>query len=423
MLASALVRRLYVFSAMQTSQGNLDVILKDCQVPAELLAPLSSRLTSFASRYQPLFARTEQRAHCLVVLEGLLGNAPRKTLEPIATEHELERRPIQRFVGAGAWDDEALMTELRQDVSEEIAEPDGIITLDSSGFAKKGDDSCGVKRQWCGRLGKKENCQVGMFLGYVTRKGHTLVDRELIVPKEWCDDPEKRLKCRVPPALVFRPSWEIATDMLARHGAELPHRWVVADADFGKSGAFRERMRKQGEQYVTAIAKNRLIRSINSPFRRSRKKGRESKPAFQQVVKWAAALPTNRFRAVWIRDGEKAPIEVLALVEKVQVKHKGRVGPVETLLVTRHRGATPEWCFWLVNGEAPLEELVRVAAARHFIEEDFERAKGEVGMAHYEVRSYVGWHHHMTLVLMALHFLLREQRRIAQKNLQSQFRR
>lgn len=405
---------------METSQNNLEVILKDCQIPGELLAPLKSRLTSFACRYQPLFAREEQRGHCLVVLEGLLGNAPRKTLEPIATEHELERRPIQRFVGAGAWDDEALMTELRQDVKEEISEPDGILTLDSSGFAKKGSESCGVKRQWCGRLGKKENCQVGMYLGYVTRRGHTLVDRELVVPKEWCDDPARRAKCYVPRDLVFRPSWEVATDMLARHGAELPHKWVVADADFGKSGDFRARMSAQGEQYLAAVATNRLIRPVSSPFRRSRKRGRARKPHFQQVVKWAAALPANRFRAVWIRDGEKAPIEVLALVERVQVKHKGRVSGVETLLVTKHRGASPEWTFWLTNGDAPLEELVRVAAARHFIEEDFERAKGEAGMTHYEVRSYVGWHHHMTLVLMALHFLLREQRRIAQKNLPPQ---
>jgi SRSO17 transposase len=402
---------------MQSSQGNLDIILNDCQLPGELLQPLRSRLVSFAERYQPLFARKEQRGHCLIVLEGLLGNAPRKTLEPIATEHEVERRPIQRFVGAGAWDDEAVMTELRQDIKEEISEPDGVITLDSSGFAKKGDESCGVKRQWCGRLGKQENCQIGMYLGYATGKGHTLVDRELVVPKEWCDDPAKRLKCGVPPGLAFRPSWKVATDMLARHAAELPHRWVVADEEFGKSGDFRQQMRTQGEQYIAAIAANRLIRSINSPFRRSRTKGREKKPAFQQVMKWAVALPPNRFRAVWIRDGEKAPIEVLALTERVHVKHKGRIGEVETLLVTKQRGATPDWHFWLINGDAPLEDLVRVAAARHTIEEDLQRAKGEAGMAHYEVRSYVGWHHHMTLVLMALHFLLLEQRRIAKKNL------
>jgi len=319
-------------------------------------------------------------------------------------------------VGAGKWDDKAVMTELRRHVVEELGEPDGVITLDSSGFEKKGDESCGVKRQWCGRLGKQDNCQVGMYLGYVTRKGHTLVDHELVVPKEWCEDAGKRVKCDVPSDLVFRPSWEVATDMLARHGSELPHRWVVADEEFGKSGDFRERMRKQGEHYVATVAANRLIRLIDPPLRCSRRTGKPKKPAFQQVQKWASALPANRFRSVWIRDGEKGPIEVLALIVRVQVKHKGRIGEAETLLVTKQRGPTPDWHFWLTNGEAPLEEFVRVAAARHTIEEDFGRAKGDAGMEDYEVRSYVGWHHHMTLVLMALFFLVLEQRGIAKKN-------
>jgi SRSO17 transposase len=254
-----------------------------------------------------------------------------------------------------------------------------------------------------------------MYLGYASSKGHTLVDRELVVPKEWCADPGRRLKCGVPSDLVFRTSWEVATDMLARHGSELPHRWVVVDAEFGKSGGFRERMRTQDEQYLAGIPSNRLIRPVDAPFRRSRKKKRVKKPAFQQVIKWASALPANRFRSTWIRDGEKAPIEVLALMERVYVKHKGCIGGVETLLVTRHRGSSPEWRFWLTNAKAPLEDLVRVAATRHTIEEDFGRAKGDSGMADYEVRSYVGWHHHMTLVQMALFFLLLEQRRIATK--------
>jgi SRSO17 transposase len=404
---------------MNSSDGNTKIILGDCEISTGLLAPLVAHLVAFAGRYQPHFVRSEQRKHCLVVLEGLLGAAPRKTLEPIATEHDLPRRPIQRFVGSGKWDDETVMTELRQHVVEELGEPDGVITLDSSGFAKKGDESCGVKRQWCGRVGKKDNCQVGMYLGYATSKGHTLVDHELLVPRDWCEDAGKRLKCDVPPELAFRPSWEVATDMLARHGKELPHRWVAADAEFGKSGDFRARMRIQGEQYVAGIPTNRLIRPLNAPFRHSREKGKsgKKKPLFRQVKRWVDALPANRFRSVWIRDGEKGPVEVLALVERVQTKHKGRVGGEETLLVTKHRGSSPEWQFWLTNGDASLEELVRVAASRHTIEEDFERAKGEAGMAHYEVRSYVGWHHHMTLVVMALFFLVLEQRGIAKKNL------
>jgi SRSO17 transposase len=266
-------------------------------------------------------------------------------------------------------------------------------------------------------LGKEDNCQIGMYLGYSTQKGHTLVDRAIYMPKEWCEDPAKRLKCHVPEGVKFRPSWEVGTDLIAQHGRELPHRWIVGDEEFGKSGDCRERLRIQGETYVLTIGSNRLIRPIDERLpKHVRKKGGAKKPAFRQVQKWAAALPANRFRSVWIRDGEKAEIEVLALIVRVQTKHKARVGPTENLLVTKQRGVSPDWHFWLTNDTgSALEDLVRVAAARQTIEQDFERAKGDVGMADYEVRSWVGWHHHMTLVLMALFFLVLEQRRLGKK--------
>lgn len=149
-------------------------LLEDCVVPADALEPTLERLRGFAARYQPHFLRSEQRELCVTYLEGLLRPLDRKSVEPIAYAAGLARRSLQRFVGAGKWDDDAVAGELRVHVAEELGHEDGVLIVDPSQFPKKGTHSVGVKRQWCGRLGKKDNCQSGVFLSYASPKGHTL---------------------------------------------------------------------------------------------------------------------------------------------------------------------------------------------------------------------------------------------------------
>ena len=149
-------------------------------------------MTGFLERYLPKFYRAEQRQNATLVIRGLFSGLERKTCEPIAIEAGVPRKPIQFFVGAGLWDDEAVMAELRLHVREDLAEPEGVVVIDPSGFPKKGTESCGVGRQWCGRLGKVDNCQVGVFLAYAARAGYAPLDRRLYLPEDWADDTARR---------------------------------------------------------------------------------------------------------------------------------------------------------------------------------------------------------------------------------------
>jgi SRSO17 transposase len=170
-------------------------LLADTVVTAADVRGCRDRLSKFLERYLPLFYRDEQRELAEVVIQGKLSTLQRKTAEPIAYAADRERKPVQHFVGAGKWDDEAVTAELRQHVCAEIGDPDGIFLVDGSSFAKKGTESCGVARQWCGRLGKVENCQTGVFLGYATEHGCAFLDRQLYLTKERAADTDHRAKC------------------------------------------------------------------------------------------------------------------------------------------------------------------------------------------------------------------------------------
>ena len=197
-------------------------LLDDAEVSADDVRGCRDHIARFLKRYLPMFYREEQRGHAAAFVRGLPA-AWRKSVEPIAAQAAIPRKDLQFFVGCGGWDDETVIAELRRHVAQELAEPDGVIVLDPSSFPKKGQDSCGVARQWCGRLGKKENCQVGVFLAYVSSKGHAPLDRRLYLPKDWADDPDRRERCHVPADVTYRKTWEIAHDLLRRRGPGVPH--------------------------------------------------------------------------------------------------------------------------------------------------------------------------------------------------------
>ena len=158
----------------------------------------SNHITRFLKHYLQLFYRQEQRGHAAAFVRGLLSGLPRKSVEPIGAKAGIPRKNLEFIVGCGIWDDEKVMAELRRHVCEELAEDQGVIVIDPSGFPKKGTDSCGVARQWCGRLGKQENCQIGVYLAYTSSNGHAPLDRRLYLPKDWLDDPQRRQECHVP---------------------------------------------------------------------------------------------------------------------------------------------------------------------------------------------------------------------------------
>jgi hypothetical protein len=202
-------------------------LLDDAELSPEAVRSCAGRLEAFAARYLPRFARQEQRDHALTVLRGKLTGLQRKTTEPIATQAGQQRRPLQLFVGAGGWDDHAVRTELRRHVAEELGHPDAAFVLDSSAFAKKGQESCGVARQWCGRLGKLDNCQVGVFLAYAAPRGKALLDAQLYWPQDWAADARRRDKAQVPADVAFAEKWRLGLALLDAARGDLPGRWVA----------------------------------------------------------------------------------------------------------------------------------------------------------------------------------------------------
>jgi SRSO17 transposase len=394
-------------------------LLADAVVTPDAIRDRADRLTSFLQRYLPRFYRVEQRATAALVIRGRLGGLERKTSEPIAIEAGLPRKPIQFFVGSGKWDDEAVMAELRQHVREELADPDGVVIVDPSGFPKKGAESCGVDRQWCGRLGKVENCQIGLFLAYAAKAGYAPLDRRLYLPEGWANDEARRGKCHVPDDVKFQETWRIALDLLDRSLPGLPHGWIVGDDELGRASEFRAALRQRSERYVLDVPCNTTVRDLERrrPPRKKAGVGRRREVPFVRADAWVARQPQSRWERITVRDGEKGPLMVDAMGVPVRTKQDGRVGPEERLVVIRPVGE-PRIDYALSNAgpETPLVEVVRAQRQRHRIEEVFGVGKGEVGLDHYEVRSWVGWHHHMTLCLVALWFLCLERRHAGGEN-------
>ena len=394
-------------------------LLDDATVSPEAVRDCADRLTGFLRRYLPKSYRTEQRENATTVIRGLLGGLERKTCEPIAIEAGLARKPIQFFVGSGKWDDEAVMARLRLHVGEELAEPEGVVVVDPGGFPKKGTESCGVDRQWCGRLGQVGNCQIGVFPAYAAKAGYAPLDRQLYLPEDWADDEARRGKCHVPPGVEFRETWRITLELLDRSLPGLPHGWIVGDDELGRAAEFRAALRHRSERYLLDVPCNTTVRDLEQrrPPRKEAGVGRRREVPFRRADARAARQPESRWERITVRDGEKGPLEVDAMLVSVRAKEDRRIGAEERLVVIRAVGESRvDDALTNAGPEVPLAELVRVQRHRHRIEEVFGAGKGEVGLDHYEVRSWVGWHHHMTLCLVALWFLCLQRRRVGGKN-------
>jgi SRSO17 transposase len=389
-------------------------LLNDAVISPEQLELFGQRLLPFLERYTPLFQRTEQREHARTILQGKLSSLSRKTSEPIAYAFGQGREPLQDFVGSSPWQDRPLRDALWQHVAEIWADPDGVLTGDGCDFPKKGTHSCGVKRQHCGRLGKVDNCQAGVFLGYSCRHGHTLLDADLFLPPEWANDKKRRAKAKVPEEVVYKERWEILLDQLDTN-KNLPHSWFTCDSEFGRVNEFRAGLRERKERYVVDVRADLRLRDLRAePPPRQGQTGRiPSVAPTTSAAAWAAAQPESAWQRVTIRYGEKQPLVVEAAETWVETfEEHTRVGPVERFCVFRTVD-NPESKTWhtLSNADAavPLAQLAWAHGERHWHEASNKEGKSEIGLGHYEVRSWVGWHHHMTLSLLALWFLASER--------------
>jgi SRSO17 transposase len=238
-------------------------LLQECQVAPEIFEQVVPRLYSFMQPFVTTFQGQIADQHAKTSVSGLLSNVERKNVESIAYHFGQSRLPLQAFIGWEEWADEPLRSALRGQIKTHVGQGDGVLVFDPSGFAKSGRESVGVARQWCGRLGKVDNCQVAIYMGYVSRKGHTLVDTRLFLPKEWSKDKARLDKAGVPKACrAYRTRHPLALEMLAQNGAWLPHSWIAGDDEMGRPYWFRRRLAALGERYLLAVPSNTARRDL-----------------------------------------------------------------------------------------------------------------------------------------------------------------
>src|SRR5579885_518771 len=292
----------------QRFRVRLEELRRDAEVAPGLLRGLLPRLEAFLEPFAVSLQRSEQRRNARTYVHGLLSDLPGKNAEAIAYLHDQERQALQKFVGQAPWDERPLVSELVRQVGAELGEAAGVLVFDPSAFPKKGADSVGVQRQWCGRLGKVDNCQLGVHLGYVSRREHALVDCRLFLPRQWATDRRRRRQAGVPRAVRFRTRHELALDMLDEHGETLPHGWVAGDDEMGKVPEFRGQLHARGECYLLAVPSNTLVRDLEAEPPAYQGRGRHPKSPWTRVDRWCRALPENTWATIAVRDGEKGPL-------------------------------------------------------------------------------------------------------------------
>jgi SRSO17 transposase len=359
-----------------------------------------AELERLLARFGRLFVRAEPREQAGRYLEGLLGPVERKNGWQLA-EAIGDARPwrTQRVLSHVLWDEEAARDLCREHVVGRLGAQDAVLVVDETAFVRKGRRSAGVARQYCGTLGKVENCQVGVFLAYGSRKGHALIDRRLYLPEAWAGDAERRRAAKIPDEVPFRTKPEIAREMVARAlDAGVPCDGVLGDEVYGADRRLRTMLEERGKPYVLAIRGNdRLDAEPDGGV------GRDEAAAL------ARALPPRAWRRLSAGAGTKGErLYGWARVRLVPPPAAGDAPPRERWLLVRRSVTDPaDLAYFAVLAPAGLRlvDLARAAGRRWLVEECFEAAKQEVGLADYEVRSWRGWHRHVTLAMLALALL------------------
>jgi SRSO17 transposase len=354
-------------------------------------------LTQLHARIASRFARPEPRRRALAYLQGLLSCVERKNGWQLA-EHAREATPygMQRLLSHAVWDADLVRDDLRSYVLEQLGDQEPIVVIDETSFPKRGDKSAGVQMHYCGTTGQVENCQVGVFLAYVTARGHTLVDRELYLPLDWTCDRERCQAAGIPESVRFQTKPELARQMLERlFQAQLPIAWVVADTVYGGNLDLRSWLEAHDSPYVLAVACDEPVGILTPDGRRRRVEVREVE---------ALVLRDQDWQRLAMSEGTKGPR--LFDWACVPILHQWEADGRHWLLMRRSLSDPQEKTYYFVFAPTgtTVSAMVKAIGARWHIEEDFETSK-DLGLDRYEVRSFIGWYRHITLVLLAHAFL------------------
>jgi SRSO17 transposase len=389
---------------------------------------LGAELDSYVKLFEPAFRRREQWQWSGRYIQGLLGDTVRKTVERMALELGYNVRDMQHFVGQSPWQKEAAVLIHQGLVAQSLGEADGVMLIDESGVVKQGQDSVGVAAQYCGSVGKVANSQVGVHVGYVSRQGYTLLDSRLFMPADWFEDAyaERRQACGVPAELTYQTKPELGLELVqaaVKRNEQLEEpllfERVAADALYGDSPTFRDGIAALDKWYFTEVKTTSQVWLKRPEVYVPAWKGRGRRPTrlrlchptdkaitVQAIV---AQIPAPAWVRATIKEGSKGPIVCDFAFLRVVECRAGLPGPDLWLVIRRNVADPTELKFYFSNAPAdtPLLDLVRLSGLRWPVEIIFEEGKGEIGFDHYETRSWLGWQHHLLLVALAHHFLVR----------------
>ena len=391
-------------------------------------------LRLFHDQFRHCFLRSEPRDHFFQYMVGQFSELERKSIEPMALNVIGGNvRGMQRFISDDIWKEDDMRETYHGLVAQEMGDPSGVMIIDESGFVKKGKESVGVARQYCGNLGKVENSQVGVFAAYASRHGYALVDKQLFMPEAWFgeDFAERRAKCKVPEDLSFQTKPQLAVKMLRaiRSEGRLLFKYIVADCLYGNSPDFLDAI--DADVGVTALVsvpsdtrcwlQRPQVTEKSYQYKGEKRAKRVLAPDTQPPLTIAALaqqlVPSSWYRRT-VSEGTKGPIEYEFNRKRVTLCKDGLPDRTVWLVIKRTLGAAPTYYYYISNApeSTPLRLFVWLSGIRWAIEQSFEEAKTELGMAHYEVRKYPGWHHHILTSMLAHFFLWRLKIRLGKKS-------
>jgi len=416
----------------------MDSVREDDAMTRDKVCAAARQVDRYFEPFRWVFGRRETQTHARVYLKGLLSCTRRKTCESIALRFgqttdgsacaEKEVIAMQSFITQGKWLPGEAMEKIQAAFAKELAPSCGrwsiglVGVLDESGFPKSGAESVGVARQYCGRVGKVENCQVGVYLVGVTPDGICPLDQQLFLPEAWMKDKARRRKTQVPEEMTFSSKPEIAAEMI-RRTAEAGHvkfDWITGDSLYGDSGPLRGALDAAGQRYVLAVRSNLTV-WIADPGKRTtvtlgtkqrKKHGTWRHPNCRSLNEIVKDLPAQAWQAMKLREGSKGPLVYEFARLRVWIPREGHVAQPGWAVFRRSLDKPEEISYYVSNAgeETTLEELALVIGTRWRVEEYFEDAKTHLGMADYETRAWTSWHHHMALVALA-HFIVTLTRR------------
>lgn len=391
------------------------------RLDAKVLKELRPRLRRFLGRFRGCFTNSRTRAHLPIYVEGQLGPLERKSIEPMALDAGVAPRTLQQFLSLLDWDDDLMRRRVCEIVQRDHGNEQAIAVIDETTVHKKGNLTAGVQRQWCGSRGKVENCVATVHLGFVAGPFSTLVEHDLYLPASWAEDAERRRKAKIPDDVVYRPKWRIALDILDRAiGAGLQFRWLTGDEGYGRFRTFREGIAKRGLTYVVEIP-NSTMGWTSMPRLEPLARSKDEEPRTRVML---GERKARKVSALWerggpswttyrVKDTDKGPVLWEVRETEFYEQHDELPDSKQRLLVAREvmKG---EMKYFLANAPAsvPVKDLLTVAFSRWNIERNFEDAKGEVGLDHFEVRQYGAIRRHLAVSDVSLLFLAKQTARL-----------